>query len=532
VVRAHIPLPDDFTVLAGGIEDMEGKASAMQLSFDLARSAQSVRTGQLNTLADGRFDLALRFDRPLAPASIELRRPESDPWQGVRVNLQGLSPGERRDLGVLRLQSLPQLVAGICVDDLGQPIAGANVRVQFSGGPTRDGRGESWNDSPLGHATTGEDGRFSISGVPPPFPMRVQANAAEHFGDTSPPFGPGAEVRLCLQRSGRLNGTAMLPEWLPADSVTLRLVQAGQPPQKQTRETTLQNRRQGRFQVDNLRPGPWEAAVVVRNLPDPVLSFDSVMIAPGDNQDVRMQPIDLRAALFRYRLQAIGPGGPLSVEGPVLARLTKPDGTTADVGFRMQKGQAELITQSTMMTLTVFARGYPPQQLTLVPGDHQVYMQPLWPAYVRLPGLRALCGPDRRVRVSAIFAGQTMLPDNLSGMDQRSGEQFSFPRWEMSRSGGGWLDNTDTAEVILSRNGVHDIVLRIYEDQREQGSQVAVPLGKLDVVLDGAGPNTYLMTYDEAKVVAAVQEAEQRRLQRLQQESLQPQQPNVPKRGR
>jgi hypothetical protein len=181
-----------------------------------------------------------------------------------------------------------------------------------------------------------------------------------------------------------------------------------------------------------------------------------------------------------------------------------------------------------MMTMTVFGRGYSPAQLTLVPGDHTVYMQKLWPAYVRLPGLRALCGPDRRVRVSMIFAGQTMLPDNLSGTDQKSGEQFSFPRWEMSRSGGGWLDNTDLAEVTLSRNGVHDVVLRIYEDGRDQGSQAAVGLGKLDVVLDGAGPNTYMLTFDQAQVIAAVQQAEQRRLQRLQQEQQQPPQPKGP----
>lgn len=523
VVRVRLQLPDDWAVLLGSVQDSSGAVAAnLQLSFDLARGAQSTRAGSVTTLADGRFDLAVRLERALSPASLELRRPQSeDPWQGIRVDLGGLSPGERRDLGTLRLQSLPLLASGVCVDDTGQPLIGADVRVQLAGGPQpgREGRGESWNDTPLGQSSTGEDGRFNIFGPRPPFPLRLRASFRDHFAETSPPVGHGAEVRLVLQRAGKLAGTAVLPEWLPAESATLRLVQqhAQQGASKLTRETTLQADRGGRFRVENLRPGSYDAVVTVRNLPEPVLQFETVMIAPGDNQDARLQPVDLRSCLFRYRLQATGPSGPLPVTGPVLARMQKPDGSNAEVGFRMQNGAAEMITQSSMMTLLVFARGYPPTQLTVVPGDHTVFMQPLHPAYVRMPGLRALCGPERRVRVSMIFAGKTSLPEGLNGTDHRSGESFSFPRWEMSRSGGGWLDNTDTAEVILSRNGPHDAVLRIYEDATEQGSQSAVGVGKLDVVLDGAGPNTYTLSFDAARVAAAVQEAEQRRLQRLQQ---------------
>src|SRR5213079_2936813 len=105
VVRVRLSLPDDFAVLAGRLEDEGGApAASMPLSFDVARAAQSFRSGSLTTLADGRLELALRLDKALSPASLELRRPQADPWLGTRVNLSGLSPGERRDLGTLRLQ--------------------------------------------------------------------------------------------------------------------------------------------------------------------------------------------------------------------------------------------------------------------------------------------------------------------------------------------------------------------------------------------------------------------------------------------
>ncbi|HLQ36643.1 MAG TPA: hypothetical protein VK348_02490, partial [Planctomycetota bacterium] len=229
-----------------------------------------------------------------------------------------------------------------------------------------------------------------------------------------------------------------------------------------------------------------------------------------------LQPLDLRSSLFRYRLRAVDQGGnPLTgLDGPILARGSNQDGSPADTGFRWRKGKAELITEATTLSVVVFGKGFPATALQLLPGDHDVYLQPLQPALVTLPGARMLCGNGRAVRVSMVFTGDTGLPQALAGIDQRSGEQFTFPRWELGKSGGAWLGVDDTVAVPLARGGPHEVLLRLYEDERQDGTPLSISVGVVEVVVDGPLPLSHTLPVDPQKIAAAVAELERRRQQR------------------
>jgi hypothetical protein len=235
--------------------------------------------------------------------------------------------------------------------------------------------------------------------------------------------------------------------------------------------------------------GRYDALVTVRNLRDPVAVLPDVFVQPGESRDARLQPLDLREAVHRYRLRAIDQGGmPLAVDGPILARVTTTDGKPVDLTFRWQKGAAELIVASHVANFTFFGRGHQTVRALLAAGDSDVVLPATRPAVVTIPGLRALLGPYRKVRISAVLIGDTGLPGNLQGTDQRTGERFAFARWDLGRSSGAWLGAGDTIEIPLMQDGRYEILLRPHATDSEQSPQREMSLGRHALRVDSWTP--------------------------------------------
>ncbi|MBL8754767.1 MAG: hypothetical protein JNK15_15795, partial [Planctomycetes bacterium] len=195
------------------------------------------------------------------------------------------------------------------------------------------------------------------------------------------------------------------------------------------------------------------------------------------------------------------------LDGPIVLRLQKPDGSWAETGFRWQKGRAELVTPSALADLVFFGRGHRTVRLTLAPGEHDVLLPTVRPAQVELPGLRGLCGPTRKVRISAILLGDTGLPGSLGGTDQRNGERFSFSRWDLGRSSGGWLGVTDTVEIPLLQDGKYQIRLRPHATDTERSLQGDLDLGVHELKVDGF--DVVRVDLDPTAVLAMLQQLDQ-----------------------
>lgn len=524
---ATVTLHPQQSVLAGQVVGPDGAplaAEAHELEVALWRHDRDVLATRIFVLPDGRFDLVLPQRTDAEQFTLELRhtlppRPVAEgeakapPQQlGARVRLAAIRGGQRQELGLLRLEDLPPLVTGIVVDDAGQPVANADVQVQQQEPPQRgrDPR-DQWRALPLLRTRSLDDGTFVVPGLLPPGVLRVRADTDQHFADSVPLGAQGQRVRIAIVRNGVLRGRVLLPDWVGDGALSLVLRPADETlRERETRTIALSRRGGGRFTVEPLRPGRFDALVMLRNLNEPVATLPDVWVAAGECRDPRFRPLDLRQALFRYRLRAVDPSGsPLALDGPILARLQGPDGQLVQSAFRWQKGHAELITASGTADLTFFGRGLRTARQVLGPGEHDVMLATLLPVRVEVNGLRGLCGPNRRVRISAILQGDTGLPADLGGQDQKSGDRFSFNRWDLGRSSGGWLGATDTIEIPLMQSGKYELLLRPHAGDNERTPQGQINLGTFELDVDNGHWNPVTVRLDANAVLQHLQQLDQ-----------------------
>ena len=505
-VPVTMPLGRDHCVLAGRLALASDTGPAAWLpglvpvAAALWRSDRDLFETTLDPLPDGRFDCVLTQRTDATEFWLELRldprhlppvaEGEPPPRYGARVRLPALRGGERLELGTVVLGELPALVSGLIVDDEGKPVADADVQVQVHVPPAGDERNprENWRPMALLRTRSFADGTFRVDGPLPFGSLRVRADTDQHFADSVPLHSQGQVVRIKIDRNGVLRGRVTLPDWVADGMVSLQLRPFDEAMRaRDTRSIELSARRGGgRFTIEPLRPGRYDALVLLRNVKEPLAVLQDVFVVPGETRDRRFRPLDLSMSLHRFRLRAVDQSGqPFGLDGPIIARLPKSDGTFLEEGFRWQKGRAELITGSPLADLVFFGRGHRTVRTTLAAGDHDVMLPTSRPALVELPGLRALCGPQRKVRISVVLQGDTGLPASFGGVDQRSGERFGFARWDLGRSSGGWLGYTDTVEIPLLQSGKYQVLLRPHATDTERSLQGQLDLGVHELNVDG-----------------------------------------------
>jgi len=546
LVKTRLPLTKQFGLFAGRLVLDTGAAFGdRQVTAILWQDGKSVGNVAIHTIADGQFDV-VRRPRKQANLVLEIHtrvpvavgESEEQRLVGCRVPLQSPAGGERCELGDIVLGELPPLCSGFVVDDRGEPVARASVTVQLKR-PERVGRRRSsntpqsqrrafdlqrlrglqglqnfrlnrsngsWRNVPLLRTRTDAQGHFELVGARPAGELRLHTDTGQHLATDTPWLGVGQRFHIVLARNGVLRGRALLPKWLPSDCATLTL----RPFEKTERQrgtitVALSRRRGGRFVVEPLRAGRYDAIVKLKNLAEPVFTFADVFITAGEARDPRLQNIDLRQSLFRYRLRAVDLGGnPLNLNSALMMRWRKPDGSVQNSGFRWRKGRAEFFAGSPMVEMVSFAPGCEPQELSLVPGDHDVAMRSLVPARLLLPGARQLCGPERLVRVSVILVGDSGYPQSLGGRDQRTGRSFSFTRAQLGKSTGGWLGNTDLVEVPIVKSGKYQVILRMHATKSARSQQVSVTLGEFELKVDGSQLAPITVPIDGQKVLDAI----------------------------
>ena len=536
--KVELRLPEDRAVVAGRCTLDDGRPIASQkVSMIVWRDGRALGELFADTIADGRFDVVSqpRGGSPQDVAEFRWTRREADvaTVYGVRIAVPPLAAGERRDLGDLVFTPLPPLATGQVVDDRGEPVDGASVQLQAQ--RLEDGK-ESWPAVAGWTARTAADGSFALFGDRPIGSLRLFADTGEHFGASTPLPPPGRPVRITIDRNGVLTGRVLLPGWVGEGMCELTVRPADPSLDDRMRDRQIQRvalgrGRGGRFVVQPLRTGNHDVAVRMRNLPDPIFELQGLYVSPGTNRDARLALLDLREAIFRYRLTAVdGVGQRLAIDTPLLTRFLRADGSPGSAGFRFQKGRAEVITAQPLLEFVAFAPGCPPTITTLPPGDHMLTLQRQQPAVLTLPGARQLCGPQRLVRVSTIMTGNTGFPESLSGLDQRSGERFAFPRWELGKSSGAWLQGSDTVEVPLAFSGEYEVVLRVHATDDPRSPQASVSLGNHHLQV-GAVMQTVRVPLDAEKVLAAILQVDERQRVAQQQAELRAQQGQSPGRA-
>ena len=94
------------------------------------------------------------------------------------------------------------------------------------------------------------------------------------------------------------------------------------------------------------------------------------------------------------------------------------------------------------------------------------------------------------MRISALLQGDTGLPSSLSGQDQLTGSGFSFARWDLGRSSGGWLEQSDQVEIPLMVAGTYQLLFRAHATESSNTPQTSVVLGNFELKPDGTTVTT------------------------------------------
>lgn len=556
-VTVKIPPLASHTVFAGRFVAPSGQGVGEQeVSITIWKDDKVHSRVAAETIRNGQWDLVLSGRTEAAQWRMEFRCERqgnddggSGTWLGARIDLPPWPPGRRIELGTILLGELPPLAEGLVVDDRGEPVANATVKIEQEqpksanatsnnvrelGGPdlqlVLDGQSpevlsSTWFNSryrnrdpwrTLNHLTTRTDeaGAFRIFAPMPAGTLRVKADTGDHASQTVPLPGPSSNLRIELPRNGVLMGSVLVPEWLPDSAVTVKVTAHGGAKGLSSSSTRIVKSSGGRFVLQPIRPGRYDVLVQMRNLKAPMAKLEDITIHPGLNKEPRLQQLDVRQALFRYSLRAFDEAGqPFLLDGPIQARFQQPDGTEVRSGFRWQKGKAELITVHPNTELTFFGRGFEPMTKTFGPGEHEVFLKKLQPARVQLSGLRQLSGPTRKVRISALMVGDTGLPSSLSGTDQMTGRGFSFARWDLGRTSGGWLEQSDIVEIPLMKAGKYNLIFRAHATESTRTPQTQVTLGTFELRPDGTITNIPL---DMQAITDALQKIDKQWQDRLE----------------
>lgn len=240
-------------VRAGGGAGVEG--AAVEVS-GVGHGGEEVRvTATTDPKGDARFESVAAGQGYVVRVTVRGEPPVDLPDIEVRA-------GRDRDLGLIEVGAT-QALTGRVIEAGGKPVAGADVRVLSGFDSLLDVIGNmaemfgtlGREPTPIARATTGDDGRFRLEGLPPGPLVLVAAapgrrQTVERIRMT--PKGPAAgEPTLVLQAGGVIAGQVVDALGAPVAAARLALIEAddNDPSSFLTRRTFTVSDGEGRFRA-------------------------------------------------------------------------------------------------------------------------------------------------------------------------------------------------------------------------------------------------------------------------------------------
>ncbi|MCK6446114.1 MAG: carboxypeptidase-like regulatory domain-containing protein [Planctomycetes bacterium] len=351
------------------------------------------------------------------------------------------------DLGDVHLAGLPLLVAGRVVDQIGAPIANANVNVL-----AQNSDGTTWRDTGAAALTDG-DGRFSIDAEFPGAELAVRASSSDSQRGAPVLFAPGISgVELPLERWASLDVTATIdPDLNPAelnvvwtlDDVATALIGTPRPASDGLARAAFSNHK--------LRAGRGKLQVLA--VSTPVLAFEPFELLPGPNPDA-LRDLDLRNLVRIVDLVIRDHEGRDVAAGEIRFR---PSGTDeAWQSWRFTRGRARLLALAPELDLSVFGA---PGRTTLferVRDDATLVLDgPLW-ATVELAGGNPVSAPDTlKLAFTLIDSRGVEVATPLRGT------------WEAL------VDADGRVKVAFAAAGKHSVAFRVMHAASGKGRELA-----------------------------------------------------------
>ena len=457
---------------------------------------------------DGRFHLPYQVrEHHQQPFDFQIRRDDVRPTMGLAMTLPGLPDAFVTDLGDLQISSLGRVAHGYVLDDQRQPIEGAAIQLQKHREVGREDPSMRFVDEAFAEAESGDDGSYALFADLDSGRYRMRVVAEGHFPAESVDLRRGQQQDLELLRRSRLVGTVLAPEWMPRRGVRAQLVSVDDP--SNVRDDQIHNH-EGKTYVyfDWVRPGRYDLVLRMREFPDPFLRIDQLEILPGQmGLHPRLQDLDLSGYLNRFEIAAVDhQGQTLNPRRPLIAKITRADGSPGFVGFPWRNGRIEVLHTGAMLEVWPQAAGYVAQPAMLPPGRSELCFLAVPPVEVQLPGMRQLAG-ENTVQVLLEALETEGQPGSVEVWD---GGSRRIANWQRrGKFSAAMLDEQDRALVKVTRGGRHRVSVRFGVGQPVRPTTVA--LGEIDVQLQPGGPARRMgLNYEVEQVQEALAELAER----------------------
>jgi len=253
--------------VSGRVLDREGRPiadAAVWISTGLNRDSGQVVT---TTDASGRYSLRQLSDACFLGARAEGHAPSKP--EHVQYWTERSTSGEALELD-LQLGGPEATVRGVVFDALGDPIAGAHVRVGAQDGFDTFGPTGAEGPPPPVEVSTDADGRFEARGITPG-QVDVACRAKEHAVRATKldvRAGESAFAELRLQHGAAIHGKLLTPDGTPIQGATVAVHQSAlQYPAARSSfdQPRVETRQDGSFALTHVAPGTVRVSVTTRD---------------------------------------------------------------------------------------------------------------------------------------------------------------------------------------------------------------------------------------------------------------------------
>ena len=339
-------------------------------------------TGMISTDEDGVFRILWRArDRERVRASLTLRIEKGRPaiaWE-ARAELPGtMSPG-KNDLGNLVLSRPPLLLAGVVMDDTGEPVRHALLRVY------REARSPEWRPEPTYlrasdlQTRTDDEGEFAVHGYADAPALAIRARRAGHVDLPYAAFVPPRDdIVLLLPRKAGIRGRVILEEGdgeLPDRKVRISVHPEGDP---EAGFQTLSVEGTDDFHFSNLVAGRYTVTFRHGATADLLLEVPGVSVRGAEvAEDPRLTAVDLRGRIHRYHLRVVDADG-RAIEGVRASYRTSEETSSWSarvLGVESKGGVLVFDTTREVLDVRVSAEGFRTRHLGRLDGDAMVTLE-------------------------------------------------------------------------------------------------------------------------------------------------------------
>ena len=214
-----------------------------------------------------------------------------------------LAPGEN-ELGDLALEPRPLLLAGRIVDDAGNPVPGASVRLYARVADPESGTGTSWERLRAAGAEAGRDGRFEARGRSSAAVIGVTPAREGFTAGERAEFPRGTrDATVVMSAGGSIAGRVLVDP-----SIGTRTVSVFVRSELAERNAGTQHKQvdpdTGAFELKGLKPGRYTLLATV-GMNEEVARAEGLLVEAGRTvRDPRFDPLDLRGELSVWRVRA------------------------------------------------------------------------------------------------------------------------------------------------------------------------------------------------------------------------------------